>query len=134
MEKRNMNLVSALGLPLLGVGALLLAGLTTQTAKAEAPCIDDVAGGICVPIATPESSKTSSEPDLRAWNATGECDVAGGICETKEAQAIAAAQYARAAATSSDAPTCDVVAGICYGNAGSMGQVAKANTGASALE
>ena len=134
MEKRNMSFMSAWCLPLLGIGALLLSAMTTETAKAEAPCIDDVAGGICVPVTTPESSKTSSESDLTAWNATGECDVAGGICETKETQAIAATQYARTAAASSHAPTCDVVAGICYGNAGSMGQVAKANSGVSALE
>ena len=134
MERRNMSLVSALCLPLLGVGALLFAGLTTQTAKAEAPCIDDVAGGVCVPLETSESAKTSSVSDALAWNATGECDVAGGICETEETRGLAASHYARNVAAPSRAPTCDVVAGVCYGDDESMGQVAKAHNGASALE
>lgn len=138
MEKRNINLASASRLPLLGVAAFLLAGLATETVKAEAPCIDDVAGGVCVPIETSEtlqtSSATPSESQVLAWNATGDCDVAGGICETKEARAIAASQYARNTAVPDRAPTCDVVAGVCYVDEGSVGQVATAHNSASALE
>lgn len=131
MEMKIANRTSRTGLHLLAMGALVAAGVaSTHSAKAEAPCIDDVVSGVCVPVNSPEPANTeavtSSKAKTVASASNANCDQLAGICEPAPTQIVAASEFVRTGAPLY-ASRCDQMAGVCDGVDGSSTQVADTN-------
>ena len=111
MKTQIVNSTPIAALRLLTMGAVVAASLAiTHNAKAEAECIDDVAGGVCVAVKSLEPVETKALAEAASANAT--CDLLAGICEPAPAETVAASELARGTAPL-DTSQCDQMAGVC---------------------
>ena len=114
MKTRTVNSTRRTALQLLTMGAVVAAGLaTTHTAKAEAPCVDDVIGGVCVTVKAPAPNETRASTPSRAI-ANASCDQLAGVCEAAPTETAAASALVKTGAPL-HASHCDQMAGVCDG-------------------
>ena len=126
MKTRIVNNAPTTALQLVTMGALVVASLgITHTVKAEAPCVDDVIGGVCVPVKSPEPTHTKTLASVSGTNLS--CDQLAGACRPAPTQTAASSEFVRTGAPLYTSH-CDQMAGVCNGVEDSSTQVADTNS------
>ena len=126
MKTRIENIAPITALQLVTMGALVVASLgVTHTVKAEAPCVDDVIGGVCVPVKSSEPIHTKTLASVSSANAS--CDQLAGACRPAPTQTAASSEFVRTGAPLY-AAHCDQMAGVCNGVQDSSTQAVDTNS------